>query len=267
MKTLVLYRGDYSKIKKYETAKTYKHCLFGQGIYLTEDRNVAETYRVKGSNEFYRSISFYKEYRNKEELYADLRRTYCEYLYSVDSGKQQHQLSDRDKEKAHIVYKHQALLQQDAGFPAYSIKIIKRPNTIAVHVEQLKTSKPVGYLTEFHFDKDYLLNNIYDIDAPYVRNHDILREVYGEKKFDEMVRNTKPSYRGWSFGDITTENLLGERSFYTRNLHILTKTLSKEYGVLGYRYNGGYRTGNRLHAAFSIWDEDYVNEHMVKRHF
>jgi len=46
--TLVLYRGDYEKIREFDISKTNRHCLVGRGIYLTDSLKVAQTYRTKG---------------------------------------------------------------------------------------------------------------------------------------------------------------------------------------------------------------------------
>ena len=43
-----LYRGDSEKISQFDFNKTYSHCLVGQGIYLTDNIDVANTYRTKG---------------------------------------------------------------------------------------------------------------------------------------------------------------------------------------------------------------------------
>ena len=51
MTTMIdLYRGDSSKIKEFNLNKTNSYSLLGKGIYLTDTKRVAETYRDKGTN-------------------------------------------------------------------------------------------------------------------------------------------------------------------------------------------------------------------------
>ena len=50
MATLTLFRGDAEKIKTFDFNKTDKSCAVGQGIYLTNNLKVAQSYRDKGSN-------------------------------------------------------------------------------------------------------------------------------------------------------------------------------------------------------------------------
>ena len=49
METLTLYRGDFEEIDQFMVSKTNRFCYVGPGIYLTDRRSIAETYRVKGS--------------------------------------------------------------------------------------------------------------------------------------------------------------------------------------------------------------------------
>lgn len=45
---ITLYRGDSTKIDEFKFNRTYKRCLWGQGVYLTDTLDIAETYRRKG---------------------------------------------------------------------------------------------------------------------------------------------------------------------------------------------------------------------------
>lgn len=47
----LLYRGDSTTIDQFDLAKTEKYALFGAGIYLTSDPQVAHDYTVTGSHE------------------------------------------------------------------------------------------------------------------------------------------------------------------------------------------------------------------------
>lgn len=48
--TVRLYRGDSSQIDRFDTSKTSLFSLFGHGIYLTDNKRVANDYRTKGSD-------------------------------------------------------------------------------------------------------------------------------------------------------------------------------------------------------------------------
>lgn len=50
MDYLTLYRGDYTRIRKFAFHKTNRNCFVGQGIYLTDSIEIADTYRTKGAD-------------------------------------------------------------------------------------------------------------------------------------------------------------------------------------------------------------------------
>jgi hypothetical protein len=65
-----LYRGDASEIEAFDTAKTYDNALFGRGIYLTDNRDVAGDYTVnKGAIEQIVSNPR-EEYRSQRDAIA-----------------------------------------------------------------------------------------------------------------------------------------------------------------------------------------------------
>ena len=72
--TVTLYRGDSSEIKKFLLSKTDYSGLFGIGIYLTDNSDVAKDYTVGlGTTEFRKR---YDGFKSKKELIAG-------YLYSI----------------------------------------------------------------------------------------------------------------------------------------------------------------------------------------
>ena len=48
--TIRLFRGDSTEIKSFETGQTNLYSLFGHGIYLTDNKRVANVYRTKGGD-------------------------------------------------------------------------------------------------------------------------------------------------------------------------------------------------------------------------
>jgi len=77
--TVTLYRGDNSKIDRFQIAKTDEGALLGVGIYLTDSPDVAKDYTVKGSTE----IAFRPD--NEALTPRDLTAAFLRKLINTDA--------------------------------------------------------------------------------------------------------------------------------------------------------------------------------------
>lgn len=293
--TLVLYRGDFQKIKEFDFHKTDKYCLVGPGIYLTTDPKVAHSYRHKGCNVYTRKVTILDgRYNTKGEFYKALEKEYCEYMYRQERGLNPLlKLNAEQSSAACVKYRDKFLTEQFEGFPGFNIKMETAGSFVPEKYHFSVTSKsdgeqPIGFLTEFHFDKKYFLSNILNVESRIdTSTGEILKEAFGADAFfatrDALTSSSIP-YVGNRGLDFTVVNFVKnfvspsaankvvqkkKRNFVFPRPEIwatLIRHLSKEYGVIGFKYQGSLRTNSKLHSAFSIWDDEYVNAHKVKRH-
>lgn len=259
---LVLYRGDYEKIKAYDIKKTHKWCLVGPGVYLTTSTRVAESYRDKGAHVFNKEHLFSGFALNRIVAYEKGFSGYCKSRF-YEEKVYEYKLKPKEKEKYHLKYR----LEYE--------KLIEEGNIVASYEPAPYNSKPVdpkcryleviyhrnniGYITKFEFDKRFFESNILHVDRS-IGDPEIWKLLY-EKGF------------GSSYGDISSyvkahlntkiSMCIGQDS--SKRWVQLIKTL-KPYGIIGFEYIGGTRIGGcGRHRAFSIWDDDYVNKHRVDR--
>lgn len=280
---LTLYRGDFEQIDEFKTNKSYKHCLLGQGIYLTDKKRVADSYRKKGSmvninarihrvNEAKNrtdalekalpffildkandSLTWRNKYKNISSVPKKLIEQYAALFWSMVE----------DKEiVANYIHRNIKLVTngKTAGITASAIHLSQKyvdADTSVIDVVYAKVPK-VGYVTVFEFEADYFNNNLFNVDREL--DQDVLGYLY-----DFGVFNGLP--------DISSRDvfLIGKQRHSFMNLtdtlgrHAVVSKLKnalRPFGVHGLEYNGGLRLGGcGHHRAFCMWDDDYVNHH------
>lgn len=268
-KILELYRGDETKIDEFKFNKTDKHCLFGQGVYLTDNKQVAESYRIKGSRVYDNEIllSFMRfpsdSHVRKEPVLKEAFDKFVEFHwkerfnYSMKTTSKEYQrLVDELSDVWYYALKD-GTITVDKTYN-YGIRVKIDSVTIRVIWKRLQ----IGYLSVFQFDNDYLLRNIINLDAgnfdteflKLVYEHKI--SIFSDDKFiqvpsvDEFINRHRHS------------RICG--GMYTKKAWAKLRNILKPYGIIGFQYDGGIRIGgSRRHRAFVIWDEDYVNNHKV----
>jgi hypothetical protein len=284
--TIKLFRGDSTKIKEFKFKETKKWCLLGQGIYLTNNERVAQSYRTKGTSKS-RFGCIVRAKTKPEAVEAALKEYHYHYEWNnaglfqrrrFDDLKQQDLeklkglLSDKI-EKGEITVTRQGYFQ-------------KRDQIWDFHLEE-KAPK-FGYLTSFEFPEPYFTNNCINIDAvekdpgflellldcrfwdtsaapveavPNIHWSPKMKQEFIKKEkakvrvpfYETYIRNYSPVN---SFAKIEPRALKFER--------IIPEL--KKYGIHGFEYDGGFRLGGTRHRAFSIFDEEFVNDHKVSRY-
>lgn len=218
-----LYRGDATRIEEFSFRKTLKHCLVGQGIYLTDSLKIAESYRIKGSREKY-PFDIRVKTKTKNEAMSLAFTQYCKYR--------------KEKEK---------ILEQE-------FKLKLENNIIQIEREGFYMGRntewtfhifekvQIGYISVFEFPEPYFTRNCINIDAHYPDK--------------ELIRIVKENNL-WK--DKNIQRL--DNIHFNKLIPIL-----KDYGIHGFEYKGGRIGGGIKHRAFSIWDEEFVNSHMINRY-
>lgn len=261
MTILELYRGDSSKIKEFEFNKTSKYCLFGQGVYLSDSRRVADSYRDKGvcTNDhevvLAKSIVPGTTRIHKEPLLKAGFDTFVEIHWN--------QRFNHPLKKTSLEYKKLVDELSDVWYFSLQDKAIV-VTTTTIGVTSLSTvirlvwkRYTVGYLSTFHFDEQFLLNNVVNLDR-YMHDEDFLGLVYDNGIEIFPHHNTRENF-------IRQNRVSRVRPATNKEWNKLRLVL-EPYGVIGFQYNGGQRLGgNGRHRAFVIWDDEYVNRHKVSR--
>lgn len=106
---LTLYRGDSTKIAEFDLHKTYKNCLYGQGIYLTNSLEVAHSYRTKEATEsqWQEPILFVGKAANRPEAFAKAFEQFLYPFYYYKEGVKLYSVKQR-KQYEKAVRKHEA---------------------------------------------------------------------------------------------------------------------------------------------------------------
>jgi hypothetical protein len=265
MDRLTLYRGDAQKIKEFDFHKTHKSCLYGQGIYLTNNLQTATTYRSKGvyenKEEFY---SFYGEAKDRlDALNKAFEQNWNSIRYRSYVRKMKEK--DREKFKAERRRDFERKVEERLITAEY---VSKNMGKALLEVFDC-AEKQIGFISEFSFDKKSFEASMIKIDQHY---DDVL--------FWEIVWEKKIPFGAWSpdnksdFIRHNCVNLSLSGSYlklrgieYARKDDIARRlrTACEPYGYRGIEYAGGAYTGSARHRAFVVWDDDFVNDHFVRR--
>lgn len=261
MSILELYRGDSSKIKEFEFNKTSKHCLFGQGVYLSDSKRVADSYRDKGIDTNDHEVQLAKT------IVPGMARIHKEPLLKAgfDTFVEIHwnQRFNYPLKKSSIEYKKLVDELSDVwyfGLEDNTISITKtligvtHTHTVVRVVWKRFT---VGYLSTFHFDEQFLLNNVVNLDA-CLFDDSFLGLVYDNQLQIFTPYDTRENF--------IKHNRTGRVQRASNKDWNRLRVVLEPYGIIGFQYNGGLRIGGHgRHRAFVIWDDDYVNRHKVSR--
>ena len=292
---MTLYRGDFSRIEKFDVAKTNAWCFVGPGIYLTNQRPIAQTYRLKGSGDEVVTL-FSGEAKDRNDAKEKAFENYLWEACRKDSSLQQNLLYRRLKEDAKYRKTQGDLHRQgyedliEAGLIeidyvehrrliyGVSVKDTRRAGQGST-VRDWKHSMPTlkvtwyknrsaGFLSTFVFPRGLIANNVVHTHAP-IRDRSFWELMWDHKVGIGAHGETKESYLDNNCGksSILSSGTASPRSSLTYSgekgaLAKIRKILTP-YGVIGFEYNGGQNTGGRPHRAFCLWDEDLVNRHRV----
>lgn len=263
---LTLYRGDYDKIKEFSCRKTRTWSYLGQGIYLTDERRVAESYRDKGGAESSEVVLYKGPVANRCIALEKALDSYAFGRHIDTTGKRPVNWNIGSKERDKIINKFSSefsVLVDEGKIKADYLHGFHINGSRDIQVIYKKEG--IGYLTIFEFPRNIILANTIHVNngcydeslwGMIYDNNISLGTIYDTR--DNFIRNNKgqplvpmygPSRNGIS--NVTADRL---------------KKLLTPYGIIGLAYNGGIIVGGLgRHQAYCLWDEDFVNEHKVKR--
>lgn len=275
MSKLILYRGDSNKIKEFKYKETNKYCLLGQGIYLTNKESVAHTYRTKGTIESNKETLFSGPSDNRATALEEGFYQYCvnkwrqvnayNVKYPTDPAKKKKFEDSLRKEFQGLVEKGDIVAEYSdvVGLVQYKSQKVKR----SLMVVWTKSDVAVGYVTRFEFDEETFNKAMFHVDNPC---HDVAfwTSAYKAGMFVGTPYNNIDDYVKQNLGrKVAPNNVIP--GLYGRVVRFDWAKLQKilrPFGYLGFEYNGGIRIGGgKLHRAFCVWDENFVNEHKVER--
>lgn len=305
MSNITLYRGDYDKIKNFLFSKTNKYCYRGQGIYLTDHLELAETYRTKGSsnNEEDNSICTLCSgtFKTKEEA---LDRAFGEFLKESWNTEKQGAIQNADQKKL-TMHRVSLLGVWEDLLRNKTIQIEKstplsRDSNGRITSSKLfyfrinwhrKILRP-GRVTEFHFDKTEFENRIVHTDIPIRQDKMVFEYLFSNGLFmpkdpekKKKCINDKSQYLCYHTNSTLNTMVAGvryENYFSGVNSSMLSDKyidrieiedrrdwnqlipFLKKIGKVGFEYIGGANTRGKIHRAFSIWDEGFVNSAKVR---
>ncbi|BCG50186.1 hypothetical protein [Ralstonia phage RP13] len=271
MSELILYRGDFEKIKKFDTTKASKWSLVGQGIYLTDSLRIAQSYRTKGSYSAADDLIYSGKHKNKGEAMEKAFISFVEMKLQEDGIKSKNIANDSRFSK----WRDKYLFMWEESLRKGDIEITSTKDYIRTDGRagvsytgliryEFKKDLTIGRITKFSFDNasNKFNNSVFNVSAPCTESF-VLQHLYNrgvrfgfQGSCDEFVnkyhrtilgpagRSSNPPLHGTQFNNVIP--------------------MFKELGYIGFEYNGGVLIGGYgTHRAFSIWDDEFVNEHKI----
>lgn len=278
MDSLILYRGDNEKIKSFEFKKTNSHCLVGQGIYLTDSLKIATSYRSKGVDEWNsgKYVLFHGEALNRDDAIEKAFSKFCEISHYKETGHYRYLKGQEALRYEKTCRAKWAAVRERGEIKADYVPVPfsrglfghSKPRSANTNEKQQKLRDIrvtwheclVGYVTSFEFDQKFFNANVLHVDNP-CRDPFFWTLMWENKISIGTPYDDLESYLKGNLGQpILQHNRGGPR--FNEIADVL-----KPYGIIGFEYNGGMHLGggHRRHRAFSIWDQDFVNEHKVER--
>lgn len=266
---LTLYRGDAEKISRFDLSKTDKMCSFGQGVYLTDNVTVAHSYRTKGAKDtsrYYNPTLFNSSAKDRPDA---LNKAFLNYVDRYISNnrlgvshcprrapKKHAALSAQLREVFdQLVLDKKIVAEYGAGYQPSG----KRYLTVTQEIDGFD----IGYVTEFSFLRSTFEKSIVNVSSRRIDDH-LFWEILWEHKFFDfgMPEDTLDRYVS-----VNTKYLsLGARRLEGADAWNRMRRILKPYGYRGFEYDGGVITNAAIrHRAFVLWDNDFVNDHKVKR--
>ena len=261
---LVLYRGDYGKIKTYDITKAHQWCLVGPGIYLTTSVEVAESYRDKGSLVPNKERIFSGFALNRTNAYEKAFGVYYETRLFEEKIYNPLRLTLKEKEKYRQKYWSEYMRLIEDGVVVASYRQApyrsKQNDPKTKYMEVIYCRGNAGFITKFEFNRRYFESNIIHVDRP-MNDPEVWKLFYEKRLSVGTPYQDVCSYISGNLGTRISESTGGG----SKNWQEIINTL-KPFGIIGFEYKGGVRVGGfGRHRAFSIWDDEYVNKHRVDR--
>lgn len=284
---IVLYRGDSTKIKEFSLKKANKFCLLGKGIYLTNKPSVAQTYRMKGSSLWHLNTTV--EAKDKPQAIKMILWTFylCRFYQKdeklvdlfkriIKDPKATARVSRIEDLKPEILQELEKSIYRQLEDGSITMTRGSKVNGKQSFTFQ-EDSSSIGWTTKFVFPEPYFTRNCVNFDA--VQLDEGFLQILEDQRFwkdtrmeylkDGSVNEWDPylkfqNQRRPAYGTTESNRRLRLDSHGIRFDRLIPVLVS--YGIHGFEYSGGARMGGYgYHRAFSIFDEQYVNDHRVER--
>jgi hypothetical protein len=279
MSKLKLYRGDGEKISQFEFSKTSKYCLYGRGIYLTTEKEVAETYRKKGlayAGHVFHPTLFVGGAANRLEAMENAFSTFAmEWAHLPGNEKmvadKQEPLKNK-KVAAQIRDLYRIEIEEKRVVAEYFEEYVggaKKRHLKVTWTPDVPTTRE-GYITAFEFPEAQFNSSVVHMERKLSDRQ--VAEILYENQIGRQHRESFGTYADRLMGylapslvQVLRQTALGPRVHYSRSEFDKIRSALQPYGYLGFEYCGGIRMGHMRHRAFVIWDDQYVNQHRVNR--
>jgi hypothetical protein len=272
---VTLYRGDSEKIAQYDIQQTDALALFGQGIYLTDNKRVANDYKSKGNQD--RSIIWSVQGRNltKEQAiqtYVRLMGKYLDYDgkpmsfgqqidYGITTRDQNGNLSPNPKDVKRVAVAWENWKKQA---PQIEIRkqldgriIFRKKDTRAViSVFQI----PIRVIQKMINAEEPISDGLLHMLEYHLRRHQDDRTWQDISSFVKTQEwdGSRPSFRG-IFTNIGADSPLRDPDIQKDFRMELLQS-----GCPGIVYQGGLTMGGGYkHKAYVFWDNNTVNKYRV----
>lgn len=290
-----LYRGDYTKIGKFDFKKTDKYCRVGPGIYLTDSLQVAESYRIKGGHDTNLTTLFDGHAKDRKDAYDKAFFTWLiEMFYRLDrtnyrpairkvqdlKNKGKFQLNDilnsgLTKQAVAVVKEiyseYQDHIQQKRIIAHYVTKIGADAVIRVVHT----SSSKVGFITRFDFPKQEFETSVFKIDV-HIRDRFFWELIwdngipfgYESDCKDSFIKRNSSCFfvNGLPVMGISNSTGIRDYSWSIEKIFKRIREMLAPYGYRGFEYSGGaYIGGCGSHRAFCIWEDSFVNQYKTER--
>lgn len=256
---MVLYRGDSSNIKTQSLDKADPLALFGQGIYLTNNKRIANDYKSKGS----RSLYTLNGAKTKQEVIDGYIRRLARGI--DENGNDTPPFNSYDLPP----FVDDPVRLKRIEFARQRWEKEKHKYEIRIGVDKTGKilEKNTGNLSIYEVPKDFI-NKTYNVEEeinPEVidclcsslladgDNCSILKQITQENE-----DGFRPSFR--EVWQILRNSDLGGR-LVSQKSQIVFRRKMKDIGYTGLEYSGGITMGGGvLHRAFVFWDEQKINK-------
>lgn len=296
MGQLLLYRGDAEEIDEFQFHKTNKHCLVGQGIYLTTKVEVADSYRSKGARDYSKfDFDAHRSYTYSVKGFGDrsgaLKQFFLMFAdcwrareYGLRSKDWDVPFRRGDEERARLEYRD--LIEEGQIQAKYEGSTTNRSIRVSLRRGYFGTT---GHLSAFLFDSKVFEPSMFKVEGPIrdpffwelMWDHGIPVGQPQKSKDFYIGINSQENHTIYSFRrdasawvpysvNMTSAqkhayNVAQRGRRASSKLWVHVRKVIEPYGFRGFEYNGGRHLGGQgNHRAFCVWDEEFINQHRME---
>lgn len=275
---VLLYRGDSTKIDKFDVGKTSLFGLFGHGIYLTDNKRVAGDYVSKADKGDV--IFTLSGARTKKDV--------LDYWLRRQAAKFDADGNDRSKEVAYwtkdVPYSDGtdwAMVlprlegERQARFNAAKAKWLRMSKEYEVRIKldgtgviQRKPGKGQGVITAFFIPESYLRSTLVadePIDSRVLQTITWALQKHGDgataRDIQNHIRMREREGEDTSFRDVFTGITADSPLKHDMAAQVEFRDALESQGYVGINYLGGVSMGGGYkHRAYVLWDDRKVNK-------